>query len=68
MSKHTHETVLPAHSEQIYLNERMQSARWLGWDAGQTVPSQTQTQTRSLGMRLAEALGLTSVTTKSKPT
>lgn len=54
--------------EQTYLNERLQSARWLGWNLPQATHTQPKTKARSMGVRLAEALGLTSVSANSKPT
>lgn len=54
--------------EQTYLNERLQSARWLGWDLPQATHTQPKTKARSVSVRLAEALGLTSVSANSKPT
>lgn len=61
---------LPAHHpEQTYQIERLQSARWLGWDLpAPAVFAPSTPKARSMAARLAEALGLATVRADGKPT
>jgi len=69
MSKLHHEAFFAHSPEQTYLNERLQSARWLGW-ALPVAAARTQStpNAHSATAMFAEAVGLATNPASGKPT
>lgn len=60
LKTHLLKTHLGNNPEQTYLNERLKSARWLGWDLPAAVERpQSAPKARSVAAKFAQAIGLT---------
>nr|MDP2192375.1 hypothetical protein [Rhodoferax sp.] len=68
MSKLHHEALFAHSPEQTYLNERLQSARWLGWTLPVVAPqTQSTPNARSATAMFAEAVGLATDPASGEP-
>jgi len=69
MSKPHLEAFFSRSPEQTYLNERLQSARWLGWALPVVAPrTQSTPNARSATAMFAEAVGFATDPASGKPT